>query len=262
MATFGAGKKRLYNPFSVLNFIKQRQFRNYWWDTGTPTFLIKQLRREFQYNLKDIKVGSTVFESYTLENLEWQPLLFQTGYLTIKDYSEEYEVYTLDYPNREVKDSMFQHLLGAFREGSTTHTRPLYAGIKQSLDAYDMPRLMELINTLFSTIPYQLFNEKQEKFFHAVLHLTFQGLGLLTQSEVSTSRGRVDTVVHSKSHIYVIEIKLDGSAASALEQIKTQRYGDPYLEQEKEVIALGVNFSSESREVVEWKDRDYRELVR
>ena len=256
-----AGNQRLYNPFSILNFIKQRQFRNYWWNTGTPTFLIKLLRQGFHYELENQEVGSTTFESYTLENLEWKSLCFQTGYLTIRDYSEEYEVYVLDYPNREVKDSMFQHLLGAFREGSSTHTRPLYAGIKQALDAYDMPRLMELINILFSTIPYQLFNQKQEKFFHAVLHLTFQGMGLLTQSEVSTSKGRVDTVVHSKSHVYVIEIKLDGSAASALQQIKTQRYGDPYLEQEKEVIALGVNFSSESREVVEWKDRGWDETA-
>ena len=255
------GNQRLYNPFSVLNFIKQKKFRNYWWDTGTPTFLIKLLRKGFHYELENLEVGSTAFESYTLENLEWRSLCFQTGYLTIRDYSEEYELYVLDYPNREVKDSMFQHLLGAFREGSSTQTRPLYAGIKQALDAYDMPRLMELINTLFSTIPYQLFNQKQEKFFHAVLHLTFQGLGLLTQSEVSTSKGRVDTVVHSKSYVYVIEIKLDGSAASALEQIKSQRYGDPYLAQEKEIIALGVNFSSESREVTEWEDMDYQELV-
>ena len=144
--------------------------------------MIKQLRKGFHYNLENIEAGTDIFESYTLENLEWRSLLFQTGYLTIKSYEEELYLYTLTYPNREVKDAMFRHLLGAFRESSKAESQPLYANIKRSLDAYDMPRLMKLIDTLFSTIPHQIFIEKQEAFFHAVLHLTFQGLGLLTQS--------------------------------------------------------------------------------
>ena len=251
---------RLYNPFSILNFFASGKFHNYWWDTGTPTFLIKQLRKGFHYDLEGLEAGHDVFESYTLENLEWQSLLFQTGYLTIKDYDEELRLYTLGYPNLEVKDAMFRHLLGAFREGGTAASQALYANIKRALDAYDMPRLIDLIDTLFSTIPYQLFNEKQEKFFHAVLHLTFQGLGLLTQSEVSTAKGRVDTIVHSKSHIYIMEFKLDDSTASALAQISERQYGHPYLNQEKEVIALGVSFSSESRTVAEWQAVPYSEL--
>ena len=253
--------ERIYNPFSILNFFDSGRFANYWWDTGTPSFLIKQLRKGFHYDLENLEFGYDIFESYTLENLEWRSLLFQTGYLTLQDYDAEVRLFLLSYPNQEVRDSMFRYLLAAFREGETGASQALYANIKRALDANDMPRLMGLIDTLFSTIPYQIFNEKQEKFFHAVLHLTFQGLGLLTQSEVSTSKGRVDTVVHSKAHIYIIEIKLDGSAESAMQQIKSQRYGDAFLSQEKEVIAIDINFSSESRTVVEWKSETYQGLL-
>ena len=252
---------RLYNPFSILNFIKQRRFQNFWWETGTPTFLIKQLKKGFHFDLEDLETGSTIFESYTLENLEWRSLLFQTGYLTIEDYDEEYRIYTLGYPNMEVKDSMFQHLLGAFRQTTTTETSPLYGQIKRSLDKYDLPRLIELIDILFSTIPHQIFLQKYEAFFHAVLHLTFQGLGLLTKSEVNRSKGRLDTVVYAKEYIYVMEFKLNDSADAALNQIKEKEYGHALLAQGKQVIALGVGFSSEGKCVSDWKAKTYHELI-
>ena len=251
----------VYNPFSVLNLFSSTRFANYWWDSGTPTFLIKRLRKAFQYDLSQMEVGNDVFETYTLENLEFRSLLFQTGYLTITDYDPSLRLYTLDYPNLEVEESMYRHLLGAFRESETGGIQALYANIKRSLDAHDMPRLMDLVDTLFSTIPHQIFIEKQEAFFHAVLHLTFQGLGLLIQSEVSTSKGRVDTVVHSKDHIYVMEFKLDASGREALDQIREKRYGSAYLGEEKTVMAVGIGFSSETRAVQSWEAISYGELL-
>ncbi|MDX2248394.1 MAG: AAA family ATPase [Bacteroidia bacterium] len=255
------GNETLYNPFSILNLMKSRTFRNYWWDTGTPTFLLKLLRKEFQYNLSPVSAGDVLFESYTLENMDWRSLMFQTGYLTLQKYDTHWEVYTLGYPNREVKDSMFQHLLGQFREGSSLDTKPLYASLHQALDAQDMPRLMELIDTLFATIPYPLFEERREGFFHAVLHLTFQGLGLLTQSEVSTSKGRVDTVVHSKAGVYVMEFKLDAPVAEALAQIREKRYGSAWLDGTQPVTAVGISFSSKTRSVADWQALPYAELL-
>ncbi|MCB0842741.1 MAG: AAA family ATPase, partial [Bacteroidetes bacterium] len=252
---------RIYNPFSILNFFASQKFANYWWDTGTPTFLIKLLRNDFHYNLEEIEVGSAIFESYTLENLEWRSLLFQTGYLTILNYDEDFQVYTLGYPNKEVKDSMLQHLLGAFRETSITTTKPLYAKMKRALDTCEIRELIKLIDVLFSTIPHQIFIEKQEAFFHAVLHLTFQGLGLFTQSEVSTAKGRVDTVIHSKSYIYVIEFKLNATAQEALNQIREKRYGNAYLNQGLEVIAIGISFNSETKSVGDWKALPYKSLL-
>ena len=136
-----------------------------------------------------------------------------------------------------------------------------FVQLKRALQNGDLNRTIEVINTLFSTIPHQLFEQKQEGFFHAILHLALSGVGLLVQSEVSTSKGRVDTVVHTKDRIYVIEFKLDGSAVSALDQIREKRYGSPYLGQGKEVLALGVNFSSKTKEVAEWESVLYESLL-
>ncbi len=251
----------MYNPFSVLSLFYTHRFANYWWETGTPTFLLKALKREFQYDLNEVQAGNAVFESYTLENLHWKGLLFQTGYLTIQDYHPDLDLYILGYPNREVRASMSQHLLAEYRSQAAADTQPIYANLKLALDQGDLEKTIAQINLVFSTIPYQLFDAKRERFFHAILHLTFQGLGLLTQSEVSTAKGRVDTVVHAKSGIYVMEFKLDESAQAALDQIREKRYGSPYLDQGQSVTALGVSFSSETKEVAEWEARPYAELL-
>ncbi|MCO6492042.1 MAG: AAA family ATPase [Phaeodactylibacter sp.] len=252
---------RLYNPFSILNFFASERFANYWWETGTPTFLINKLRNEFHYDLDQLEASQVMFESFTIDDLNWLALLFQAGYLTILNYDPESRLYTLGYPNLEVKDTMHQHLLAAFRETTTTDSLPLLIKVKKALEQGDLERTIELINVLFSTIPYQLFQQKQEAFFHAVLHLSFSGIGLFAQSEVSTSKGRVDTVVHTKDRIYIMEFKLDSPAESALQQIREKRYGSPFLGGDKEVIALGVSFSSAEKEVAEWEAVPYETLL-
>ena len=132
---------RLYNPFSILNLFASQRFANYWWETGTPTFLIKKLRQNFAYNLEDIDIGSDLFESYTLENLDWKSLMFQTGYLTIKEYHEEDRLYTLGYPNLEVKDAIFRHLLAAFRESQKSESQALFSRIKRAIIAGDLGKV-------------------------------------------------------------------------------------------------------------------------
>mgnify|MGYP006268431439 CR=1 FL=1 len=253
--------KPVYNPFSVLRLFDAQQFSNYWWDSGTPTFLLKALKREFKYDLTAVEVGPALLDNYTLENLDWRNLLFQTGYLTITDYDEELSLYTLGYPNREVEFSMCQHLMATYRHYASSDTQVIYAHLKRALDKGDLEMVIAKINEVFFTIPYQIFEAKRESFFHAILHLTFQGLGLLTQSEVSTAQGRVDTVVQAKSGIYVMEFKLDEPAQAAMDQIREQRYGSPYLDQGQPVTALGVSFSSETKEVEEWEARPYAELL-
>jgi hypothetical protein len=255
------GDSTLYNPFSILNLMKSGDFRNYWWETGTPTFLLKALEREFVYDFTAVEAGATLFESYTLENLGWASLMFQTGYLTILKYDPEYQLYTLGYPNREVKDAMSQHLLATFRHRHAHETQALFAALKRCLDRGDLEELIRQVDILFSTIPYEIFLAKREAFFHAILHLSFQGLGLLTQSELSGAQGRADCVVQSKSGVYVMEFKLDGSAEEALAQIREQRYGHRFLNQPLPIIALGINFSSEKKAVAEWRSADYRELA-
>ncbi|MCB0847502.1 MAG: PD-(D/E)XK nuclease domain-containing protein, partial [Bacteroidetes bacterium] len=173
----------------------------------------------------------------------------------------EYRLYTLGYPNLEVKDTMNQHLLAAFRQTPKTDSLPLLIKLKKALEKGDVEKTIDLINTLFSTIPYQIFEGKQEKFFHAILHLSFSGIGLFVESEVSTSKGRVDTVVHTKDRIYIMEFKLDDTADAALTQIREKRYGSPYLDRGKEVLAVGISFSSEKKAVEEWRALPYQELL-
>lgn len=253
--------ERIYNPFSVLSLFRHKRIANYWWETGTPTFLVKKLREAYYFDLNEMEAGKVLFESFTLDNMNLISLLFQTGYLTIKSYSPEERLYLLDYPNLEVKDTMQQHLLGAFRHTHQVESLPLLVKIKRALEKEDLDRFIELIDLLFSTIPHQIFLQKQEAFFHAILHLSFSGIGMIVQSEVSTSKGRVDSVVHTKNHIYVMEFKLDASADSVLAQIRDKRYGSPFLNQEKEVIALGINFSSANKSVEEWRSVSYESLL-
>ena len=254
------GKNRLFNPFSILSYFSDAQFFNYWWQTGTPSFLIKLLRKGMYFHLEEVEGGQDLFESYTLDNLEYRSLLFQTGYVTIHSV-DEYGLYTLGYPNKEVRDSMYRHLLGAFRHASTADTQPLVVKMKKSLDAQDMERFIELVNILFETLPYQVFIEKREAFFHAILHIALNATGMFVETEVSTAKGRVDAVIHSDTAIYVMEFKLDQSADAALQQIRDQRYGSKYLEREKPVLALGINFSSEEKAVAGWKLIPYEELL-
>ncbi len=254
------GHHRLYNPFSILSLFKANDFFNFWWQTGTPSFLINLLRKGMHFQLESIEGGQDLFESYTLDNLEYRSLLFQTGYLTIQSV-DEYGLYTLAYPNKEVRDSMYRHLLGAFRHASTADTQPLIVKIKKALDARDTEGFIRLVNVLFDTLPYQIFIEKQEAFFHAILHIALNATGMFVETEVSTAKGRVDAVIHSLDAIYVMEFKLDQSAEAALEQIREKRYGNKYLERTKEVLALGISFSAKEKKVAAWKLVPYEQLL-
>ncbi len=256
-----ASTPRLYNPFSILNCFASDQINNYWWETGTPTFLMRMLRKNMDFKLDELEVGGASFESYTLDNLESTPLLFQTGYLTIKDYDDENRLFTLGFPNMEVKEAFLQHLLAAYRETGSSLSYSLFIRLKKTLQKGDLKSFIEVVNQLFATIPYQIFISDKEAFFHAILHLSFSGLGLVAQSEVSTSRGRVDTIVHLEDRIYILEFKLDESAEAALAQIRQKAYGTPFLSQGKEVIAMGISFSSETKSVADWQDMPYIELL-
>ena len=205
-------------------------------------------------NLEDITLApsAATLTGYTQAELEHH---FEEPFREMAKAEEQ------DYPTLEVKDTMRQHLLAAFRQTPVTDSQPVLIRIKRALDKGDLEHFIELVNTLFASIPHQIFLQRQEAFFHAILHLAFSGIGLLVQSEVSTAKGRADTIVHTKNRTYVMEFKLDGSAGSALQQIREKRYGSPFPGKDKEVIALGINFSSADKEVAEWQAVPYEELL-
>jgi hypothetical protein len=247
----------VYNPFSLLNFFSSEgQFKNYWFDTGTPTFLVKLAKNQDLYDFENSEVSSLQLGAYDLEKLQIIPLMFQTGYLTIKNYDEELDVYTLDYPNREVRQSYLEMLFDNYNQEEMASGKVLAVHLKKALDKCELGKLQSLFNTIFKSIPYEIWQKENEHYYHAIIHLTFRLLGIYVESQVQTSDGRIDALVRVDDYVYAFEFKLDGSAQEALQQVKNKEYLQHYQNQGKVCIGIGVNFSKELKKVEEilWEE--------
>ena len=253
------GETFVYNPFSILNFFQKSDFQNFWFSTGTPTFLVKLLKSRQEINLEKIEVDQSAFESYDIENLDTLPLLFQTGYLTIKS-KEDFGIYVMDYPNKEVKESLLRHLIGSYRHDSAARTTPTVIKLRTAFIQNDLEQVITIINSLFKSVPSHIFIKEKEAYYHSLVFLIFQYLGQFIEAEVQTSDGRIDAVVQTDSHIYIVEFKLDASAEDALKQIRQKSYADKYATSGKQIVAVGTNFSSESKSVDDWKIEEYSSI--
>ncbi len=247
------GISKVYNPFSLLSFFKQRQFKNFWFETGTPTFLIETVKKRQLFNFNEIESGYPGLSDFDIDNLNSTTLLFQTGYLTVKHYQPKFQLYTLGYPNEEVKSSLTQYLMGAYRYEQASESTPLVVQMYNALHEKNINELVSIINTAFSTIPYDLWRGATELHYHALVHLTFSLLGTYIQSEVHSSKGRCDALVQTPQYIYAIEFKLDKTADEAVQQIIDKGYLTPYQHLPQAKIAIGINFSSETKCVEGYK---------
>ena len=250
------GKNFVYNPFSILSFFGAGEFQNFWFSTGTPTFLVNLLKNRNFYNLGKSEVGQAAFDSFDIENIDTYSLLFQTGYLTIKA-KEPFGLYILDYPNREVKDSMLQYLIAGFSKGSYAQSTPIVLKLRKAFLENNFEKIIGIINSLFKSIPSHIFIKDKEAYYHSVVFLVFQYLGQFIEAEVHTSDGRIDAVVQTDTHIYVIEFKLDESADIALQQIQEKGYIQKYQQSDKDLVGVGINFSSTSKSVEGWETKKY-----
>ena len=248
-------KHFVYNPFSILNFFDRGSFENFWFETGTPTFLIKLLNRERQYDLEDVQARPLVFSSFELERIQPLALLFQTGYVTIKAMDKN-RIYTLSYPNYEVKDSLLQYLLAEYSHQYPSDTSLLAFQMKQALEQGDITEFAVTLNSLFASIPYQIFIADKEAYYHSITFLALSLVGSFVQVEVSQAKGRPDAVVHTEQTIYVLEFKLDKSAEVALEQIREKGYAQSYLALGRTVKAVGLNFSSQDKALNQWLEEE------
>jgi hypothetical protein len=251
------GKETLYNPYSVLNFLDKRAFKNYWFLTGTPSFLINLIREQETFLLNEIMASNTLIDSYELDNIDVRTMLFQTGYLTVKSMDNEDGTYLLDYPNREVEQSATDYILAALLHTNANDARLPILQIKDAFLANNVEKVVNTMHSVLKDVPNHLLRGKKEDFYHAVVHLYYKYLGLLMQSEVNTSDGRMDAVVTTPTHIYIIEFKLNESADKALQQIKDKDYASKYLTENKKIVLVGVNFSSRKRGVGGWKVEAY-----
>lgn len=245
------GKNKVYNPFSLLNFFYAKDFDNYWFETGTPTFLVKKMRETHLYNVGQIKVSDSVLDSYDLENLNPITILFQTGYLTIQQKYRQ-GVYLVDYPNQEVKVALEERLLNAFSFDNFGSGKVKALNLVEALEQEDIPLFIDIINATFASIPAPLWQKDNEAFYHALIHLVCSLMGAYIQSEVHSANGRLDSKVELEDTIYILEFKLDKSPEAALKQIKDKGYFKPYLNLPKKRIGVGINFSRESKTVDNW----------
>jgi Predicted AAA-ATPase/PD-(D/E)XK nuclease superfamily len=242
----------VYNPFSILNFFADGSFQDYWFKTGTPSFLVKKLKEQRFFQLNDLTVNKQIFESYALDNLELRSLLFQTGYLTIKAIDHR-GMLTLGYPNREVEEALSSHLIGALTGRSPLDsTRPVVQ-LEEAFLNNQPEKVVDVINAMLKDLPSILIGQQDEHFYHALVHLHFRYLGFFIQSEVHTSDGRMDAVVHTPERIFILEFKIDQSAEQALQQIRDKGYADRFRADRKTVVEMGVNFDTKKRCVSDWK---------
>lgn len=243
----------VYNPFSTLLLFDQQKFTTHWFATGTPSFLIKLIEQQ-NFDLKmaaNSRVKETSFANYDIEQLECFPLLYQTGYLTIKDYRPDRMTYRLDFPNYEVESAFIEELL-RYTVRFPKETQQHYLDqLLDTLEQNDFDALFAILNQFFAQIPYELF-AKGERFYQTVFYLLFTLLGVQADAEVHTSLGRIDTVMDLPDKVLIFEFKIDKSAKEALKQIKERDYGAKYQGSGKTIYAIGVNFNTEKRNIDNW----------
>ena len=244
----------IYNPYSLLNALSDKNFGSYWFDTGTPTYLIERLRKNpiDETTLDNIPlVPQSDFDVSPEISENSLPMLYQTGYLTIKSYDERMQLYTLGYPNKEVKIGFTRWLLGEYPSKTGTATG-FVAHFYAAMDSQDIDLAMEKLQAYLAGIPNDLEN-KTEKHYQTIIYLIFSLLGFYIRTEVKSAIGRADAVCYTDNCIYVFEFKVDGSAEEALKQIDDKGYMLPYkFEEGKNLVKVGVNISSQTRTVEKW----------
>ncbi|MEM7127891.1 MAG: ATP-binding protein [Chloroflexota bacterium] len=254
---FAPEAENVYNTFSTLNFFYHKRFSNFWFESGTPTFLIEILKRsEFELSLLDeIKIGETAFSTYELDDLDIIPLLYQTGYLTIKHYDREHQLYTLSYPNQEVEKSFKIWLLGNYSYAKRGLSDATIGQLVDALKMQELDRFFKILTVFFANIPYDL-QLNYEKYYQTIFYLIFMMMGFRIDAEVETNDGRIDAVIELATRIYLFEFKLNKSAEEAMAQIKQHRYYQKYQLRGKPIICIGANFDTKTRTVDDWDKKE------
>jgi hypothetical protein len=244
---------QVYNPFSILNVLSEHDFKNFWFETGTPSMLVN-LIREKNYpipNVENVQVREMTFSTYELENLQLEALLFQSGYITIHGYDGI--LYRLGYPNQEVKTAFLSYLYNRLVEIPDTTLKEQYSRLHQYLEQEDLEQFIETANAILSAIPYPHIGGRDEGYYHTVFYLMLSASGVLVHTEPLTSRGRMDMAVEFKNKVYIVELKCNQAAVLAIQQIHQKRYYEKYLQSGRKVYLIGINFDTKARAITDWR---------
>ena len=252
----------VYNPFSILNTLNSGELKNYWFSTGTPTFLVNYLKDAY-YNIPDldgnVELNEAGIELYRADAKNPLPILFQSGYLTIKEYIEEVNMYRLGFPNDEVRYGFLENLVPAYSSLRPDETGVSIWKFVEDIRAGNVDEFMERMQAIIAGVPYDnLPKDKlklREQNYQTAIYLIFKLMGQFVETEIHCSKGRADCIVHTKDSIYIFEFKLmsAGSAEDAIAQIKEKGYAAQFKTSGKKIILIGSSFNEEERTIGEWK---------
>ena len=247
----------MYNPYSLLKSFFEKDFGNYWFETGTPTFLVKKLKH-IDFDIR--KLGdNTLYASegmlndYIGDEPSPIPLLYQTGYLTIVGYDRVSREFTLAYPNNEVKYGFLESMMPEYVSDCGAGSGKDIFSIRRYVENGDLKALKNAFVALFASIPYANEDDLLEHYFQTVIYLVFTLLGKFAVCELHTFNGRIDCKVETSRFIYIFEFKRNVSADEALKQIEDKGYALPYAADPRKLFKIGVSFSSKDRLLTEWK---------
>jgi Holliday junction resolvase-like predicted endonuclease len=245
---FGEKSASVYNPYSLMHALEAQKFKHYWFVSGLPTFLADFLKKEYRtFDSERLTIDSNTLQgSFDINAMPLKALMFQAGYLTIASYDKERQVYTLGYPNKEVRTSFQEQLLQAFAQLDSVAAKELPQALWIVFNSGNVEDIVDTIRQLFAHVPYQL-HMKEEKYYHSLLQMALSIVGIKAQSEYSTSDGRIDLVLELPKLIYIIEVKFGDKAKEALAQIEQKKYYERFLHQAKKIILLGLAFKREPK---------------
>ena len=243
----------IYNPFSLLNAFKYKEFGSYWFETGTPTYLVKLLKKH-HYDLERMaheETDAQVLNSIDSESTNPIPVIYQSGYLTIKGYDERFGIYRLGFPNREVEEGFIRFLLPFYANVNKVESPFEVQKFVREVETGDYDSFFHRLQSFFADTTYEVIRE-QELHYENVLFIVFKLVGFYTKVEYHTNNGRVDLIPQTDKFIYIMEFKLNGTAEEALQQINNKRYALPFEADGRKLFKIGINFSEKTRNIEKW----------
>ena len=249
----------VYNPYSLIKAFYDKEFGSYWFETGTPTFLLKRLKEmnfePHRFTDRTLYANASMLRDYSAENPDPIPLLYQTGYLTITDFDEDDQEYTLAFPNQEVKYGFLENLMPEYVEDCGSGSGIDIFTFRRYIKQGNLEKIRDALITIFARISYSSTktDDPFENYFQAVIWLVFTLLGQYADCEIRTFSGRIDCRVLTPKYIYLFEFKRDKTAQEALEQIDTKDYALPFQADNRKLFKIGVSFDSKKRKLADWK---------
>ena len=246
--------KGIYNPFSVLNTLSLGQFGDYWFETGTPSFLVRQLKCS-GYPLDSMTqegISTSVLNSIDIMDENPLPLLFQSGYLTLKGYDSRFDEYNLDFPNKEVEQGFIKYLLPYYTPEVQDKNNFSIAQFVKDIESGSVEGFLQRLEDFFATGDYHVMGNL-EIYFQNTIYVLFRLIGFYVEVERRTTRGRIDILMQTPKYVYIMELKINKSADEALKQIEEKGYADVFRRDSRIVYKVGINFNSETKKIDDWK---------